>query len=133
MLSIDANRCVEFRVPTSTHHSTYYRADEVQLNDEELRQMAMRTHETFTHALTERASVNDVSLEQASIVASISMNKTTKSDQRQDGTLSDSVLSNQMDPNKKRRPSTSKKALVVLGLSKKANSTSNLGHGKSTR
>lgn len=56
---------------------------------------------------------------------------TNKADTRTDGTLSDSVLSNQPESNKKRRPSMSSKALVILGLSKKTNSTSNLGHGKS--
>lgn len=51
-----------------------------------------------------------------------------------DGTLSDSALSNPNNPpetagNKKRRPSMAK-ALVILGLSKKSNSASNLTLGK---
>ena len=55
-----------------------------------------------------------------------------------DGTLSDSALTNPMSEggpgapigaNKKRRPSMAK-ALVILGLSKKSNSASNLTYGK---
>jgi hypothetical protein len=55
--------------------------------------------------------------------------------EKNDGTLSDSALSNPMtsmiseNANKKRRPSMAK-ALVILGLSKKSNSASNLAYGK---
>lgn len=66
------------------------------------------------------------------------MNKINKlGDKNNDGTQSDSALSNpngmQIPPegigNKKRRPSMAK-ALVILGLSKKSNSATNLTLGK---
>ena len=103
--------------------------------------MAMRTHDTFTHPqATNNATskpvtttTNTTSPLPSTTVAtttSTTETKTTKSDQRQDGTLSDSGLSSQPESNKKRRPSMSSKALVILGLSKKANSASNLGISK---
>ena len=46
-----------------------------------------------------------------------------------DGALSDSATIPETTNNKKRRPSMAK-ALVILGLSKKSNSASNLAHGK---
>ena len=58
--------------------------------------------------------------------------------EKTDGTMSDSALSgpvsttatpNENPANKKRRPSMAK-ALVILGLSKKSNSASNLAYGK---
>lgn len=59
----------------------------------------------------------------------------TATAEKTDGTLSDSALTNQISSvpetggNKKRRPSMAK-ALVILGLSKKSNSASNLAYGK---
>jgi regulating synaptic membrane exocytosis protein 2 len=114
-------------------HHHFHREGEVQLNEEELRQMAMRTHDTITHPLP---TAKTESITQPSSSSSIPVEKTTnpsgtaKVDPRNDGTLSDSVLSTQPESNKKRRPSMSSKALVILGLSKKTNSTSNLGYGK---
>lgn len=106
----------------------FQRPDEVQLNEEEIRQMAMRTHDTMTHVPTTKTDTSVVPTPVAT--SNIPSNK---SDPKNDGTLSDSVLSNQTESNKKRRPSMSSKALVILGLSKKTNSASNLGHGKLTR
>lgn len=51
---------------------------------------------------------------------------------KKDGTLSDSALTNPLNPaidNKKRRPSVAK-ALVILGLSKKSSSACNLSYSK---
>ena len=83
--------------------------------------MAMRTHET---SIPTRAT-NGNNLVQSTVV----QEKVVQRDQRQDGTLSDSVLSNPAESIKKRRPSMSSKALVILGLSKKANSASSIGLG----
>ena len=103
----------------------------------------MRTHDTFTHpqatasstpkatSTTSSTTSNPNSSQpSATPVTATPEPKANKADQRQDGTLSDSVLSSQPDSNKKRRPSMSSKALVILGLSKKANSASNLGISK---
>ena len=95
--------------------------------------MAMRTHETSTNhpaaaaAAANKPHVNPQIPSAPSTAAAAST--TSKLDTRTDGTLSDSVLSTQTDTGKKRRPSMSSKALVILGLSKKTNSASNLGHG----
>jgi hypothetical protein len=62
-------------------------------------------------------------------------NPTNPYSDKTDGTLSDSALTNPVSTvpentnNKKRRPSMAK-ALVILGLSKKSNSASNLAYGK---
>ena len=117
----------------------FYPNDEVQLNEEELRQMAMRTHDTSTNPATAtNTSTGQTTAVAASALATtttanVSNTKTGKGEQRNDGTLSDSALSTQSESNKKRQPSMSSKALVILGLSKKANSSSNLGGGKSIR
>lgn len=121
-------------------HHNYHRNDEVQLNEEELRQMAMRTHDTIVHpspsTKSDAITTAAVATHQTIPTTNKSMNLsttttgTTKVDPRNDGTVSDSVLSNQTESNKKRRPSMSSKALVILGLSKKTNSASNLGYGK---
>jgi len=114
-------------------HHHFHRNDEVKLNDEELRQMAMRTHDTVVHPLP---TVKTESTTHQSSSTTTPVDKVTnpsgqaKVDPRNDGALSDSVLSSQPESNKKRRPSMSSKALVILGLSKKTNSTSNLGYGK---
>jgi len=116
-------------------HHHFHRNDEVQLNEEELRQMAMRSHDTTT-TNPQPTTVTNTKKEPNIPTPSIPIDKVTnttgatKVDSRNDGTLSDSVLSAQPESNKKRRPSMSSKALVILGLSKKTNSTSNLGYGK---
>lgn len=122
-------------------HHHFHRNDEVQLNEEELRQMAMRTHDTVTThpqavaaaaATTMATSKTELNTPTPSTPTDklINTTGTVKVDPRNDGTLSDSVLSTQPESNKKRRPSMSSKALVILGLSKKTNSASNLGFGK---
>ncbi len=98
---------------------------EIQLNDEELRQMEMRSYETTLPSNTAKPS--DPKTTSASLV---STEKTNKPEQRNDGTVSDSGLSSHGDVNRKKRPSIHSKAFVILGLSKKANSASNLGYGK---
>ncbi|CAF0942842.1 unnamed protein product [Rotaria sp. Silwood1] len=124
------------------HQHNFHRNEVVQLNEEELRQMAMRTHDTITttqttpSTITTTANTKNDPNTQISTSSSTPIDKrintsvTNKSDLRNDGTLSDSVLSTQPESNKKRRPSMSSKALVILGLSKKTNSASNLGYGK---
>jgi hypothetical protein len=119
------------------HHHFQRGGGEVQLNEEELRQMAMRTHDTITHLLPTAKTVSIIQPSTASTTTTTPAEKATnpsgtssKVDPRNDGTLSDSVLSSQPESNKKRRPSMSSKALVILGLSKKTNSASNLGLGK---
>ena len=72
-----------------------------------------------------------------SATTSNKLNQITKlnpSQEKNDGTMSDSALTNPMSSlpetaNKKRRPSMAK-ALVILGLSKKSNSASNLTNNK---
>ncbi|CAF4144395.1 unnamed protein product, partial [Rotaria magnacalcarata] len=122
------------------HHQNHLQRDEVvQLNEEELRQMAMRTHDTITTTQTPQTTTSTTTKNHPNTQTSISntMDKlintaapNNKSDIRNDGTLSDSILSTQPESSKKRRPSMSSKALVILGLSKKTNSASNLGYGK---
>ncbi|UJR09234.1 hypothetical protein I4U23_013480 [Adineta vaga] len=131
--------------PRLHEHHHFHRDDEVQLNEEELRQIAMSTHDTVRHPppsatapTTTAATAAMVTGKNDTITSSITPGDklintavTTKTDPRNDGTLSDSVLTSQPgESNKKRRPSMSSKALVILGLSKKTNSTSNLGYGK---
>ncbi|CAF1657069.1 unnamed protein product, partial [Adineta ricciae] len=125
-------------------HHHFHRDDEVQLNEEELRQIAMSTHDTVrqpppsTTASTAAAAAAITAAKPDMTASStpfsdklINSAAMSKTDPRNDGTLSDSVLSSQPgESNKKRRPSMSSKALVILGLSKKTNSTSNLGCGK---
>ena len=115
-------------------HHHYQRNDEVQLNEEELRQMAMRTHDTIVHPPAVALSTkSEIITSQPTTTTNKLINSSAvppKVDPRNDGTVSDSVLSNQAESNKKRRPSMSSKALVILGLSKKTNSASNLGYGK---
>jgi hypothetical protein len=128
----------------SQHH---FQRDEVQLNEEELRQMAMRTHDTTpanvqptptpTVTANTQKTVPPPTAAAAAAAAPpsdklINTAATSKSDSRNDGTLSDSVLTTPPESNKKRRPSMSSKALVILGLSKKTNSATNLGYGKYT-
>ena len=92
----------------------------------------MRTHDTFTNTNADRSIIAETIPDSAAPVAPLPGTKTNKPDQRQDGALSDSILSSNADSSKKRRPSMSSKALVILGLSKKANSASNLGLGTFT-
>ncbi len=99
--------------------------DQIQLNEEELRQMEMRPYDTTINPIpTNKKTINQTDLKQSAIVSNEKLN------QRNDGTLSDSGLSTQSEPNSKRRPSKQSKAFVILGLSKKANSSSSLGYGK---
>ncbi len=92
--------------------------------------MAMRTHETSTNSNTNNPTINhvDTRIDSSSTVSST---KTNKPDQRNDGTVSDSALSTQTESSRKKDASMSSKALVILGLSKKGNSSSNPGLGKS--
>lgn len=92
----------------------------------------MRTHDTFTTTNADRSIIAETIPDSPAPVVPLPGTKTSKPDQRQDGTLSDSILSSNADSSKKRRPSMSSKALVILGLSKKANSASNLGLGTLT-
>lgn len=135
MLSIQSERPRAARKQGRVLHGHYHlhRNDEVQLNEEELRQMAMRSHDTVVTPPTTNEKPNVAAAAAAASSTATSMPPTPplKTDPRNDGTLSDSVLSTQPESGKKRRPSMSSKALVILGLSKKTNSTSNLGYGKS--
>ena len=123
---ISRSSCSSIHRPVLDYHP-FARETELHLNDEELRQMATRTHETSTSSAQARQETT------AKIVPSATPDKisnadgTKKLDQRTDGTQSDSALSAPTELNKKRRPSMSSKALVILGLSKNANSASNLG------
>jgi len=94
----------------------------------------MRTHDTIIHPQTTATITKPDPNTQISSTpidkVPTNITGTTKVDSRNDGTLSDSVLSSQPESGKKRRPSMSSKALVILGLSKKTNSASNLGYGK---
>jgi hypothetical protein len=100
--------------------------------------MAMRTHDTITPSVqptpapVPTPTTNTQARPSTAAPAEKLINSaaTSKSDPRNDGTLSDSVLST--ESTKKRRPSMSSKALVILGLSKKTNSASNLGYGNYT-
>ena len=83
-----------------------------------MKQILLQQHSN--HTLTQLTKITSP----APVIAN---DKITKPDQRNDGTLSDSGLSTQSESNKKRRPSMSSKAFVILGLSKKTNSSSNLG------
>ncbi|CAF1114513.1 unnamed protein product [Rotaria magnacalcarata] len=101
--------------------------EEVQLREEELRQLAMSTYETRTNLdTTNKATIikTNTVVPPSAIVPD---EKTVRIDQRNDGTVSDSALSSQSELIKKQRPSMSSKAFVILGLSKKANSSSSLG------
>lgn len=118
------------------------------MNDEEIRQLAMQTYETaktsITTATTTTTTTTTVNTTTANTNTVTSTNnqptvttsnttippsteKTVKTEQRNDGAVSDSALSSQSDHVRKRRPSMSSKAFVILGLSKKANSSSSLG------
>jgi hypothetical protein len=116
--------------PRSSDH--FHQNIEVTLNDEELRQMAMRSHETSTNSNPINPIIPDTTpkIPLPATPPIIPNDKITKVDLRNDGTVSDSGLSIQSEPGKKRRPSVSSKAFVILGLSKKANSSSGLGIGK---
>jgi hypothetical protein len=92
--------------------------NEIQLNEKELRQMEMRPYDT---TIISNSNTNQTDTTIPSII---------KPEQRNDGTVSDSILSSQPESNRKRRSSKQSKAFVILGLSKKANSSSNLGYGK---
>lgn len=125
--------------PRLHEHHHFHRDDEVQLNEEELRQIAMSTHDTVRQPPPSTTTTTTAAAAKPDATASstpssdklINSAALSKTDPRNDGTLSDSVLSSQPgDSNKKRRPSMSSKALVILGLSKKTNSTSNLGYGR---
>ena len=120
---------------TRLNDHRFNRNDEVQFNEEELRQMAMRTHDTTTNVqsapvVTKKEPNTQVVPSTTPADKATNATATNKTDPRNDGTLSDSVLTTQPESNKKRRPSMSSKALVILGLSKKTNSASNLGYGK---
>ncbi|CAM4895992.1 unnamed protein product [Rotaria socialis] len=108
----------------------FHRTDEVQLREEELRQLAMSTYETRTTLdTTNKATIikTNTVVPPTTIVPD---EKTVKIDQHNDGTVSDSALSSPSELIKKQRPSMSSKAFVILGLSKKANSSSSLGSNK---
>lgn len=95
----------------------------------------MRSHETTNYSTQLPITKTDTSVFPSVTTASTTTVTpgsipTSKLDVKNDGTLSDSVLTNQPESSKKRRPSMSSKALVILGLSKKTNSTSSLGQGK---
>ncbi len=113
----------------STDH--FVHSNEIQLNEEELRQIEMRTYDTTINSNTINNNNNNQTDTKISSSSIIPNEKIHKPDQHNDGTLSDSVLTSQPESNKKRRPSKQSKAFVILGLSKKANSSSNLGYGKS--
>ncbi len=102
--------------------------NEIQLNEEELRQMEMRTYDTTINTTTNNNNQTETKIPSSSIITNEKINKP---EPRTDGTVSDSVLSSQSESNRKRKPSVQSKAFVILGLSKKANSSSNLGYGKS--
>ena len=88
----------------------------------------MRTHDTIANTQT---TTKDLNIQTSTPADKISHTTVTnKANIRSDGTVSDSILSTQLESDKKRRPSMSSKALVILGLSKKTNSASNLGYGK---
>lgn len=103
--------------------------DQVHLNDGELRQMEMRSYETTAHSqpnITNRVASQETQ-SKTSHSSAISIDKVNT---RTDGAVSDSALSTQSEPNIKRRISKQSKAFVILGLSKKANSSASLGGGK---
>lgn len=103
--------------------------NEIQLNEEELRQIEMRSYDTTINSPINNTQTNTT----VTSLPIVPNEKLIKTDQRNDGTVSDSVLSSSSDTTKKRRPSKQSKAFVILGLSKKANSASNFGSGKSFR
>jgi hypothetical protein len=120
----------------STHTRSidnFVHSNEIQLNEEELRQMEMRTYDTTINTTTATTTTNNNNqTDTKTPPSSITTNeKINKPEQRTDGTVSDSVLSSQPESNRKRKPSVQSKAFVILGLSKKANSSANLGYGKS--
>ncbi len=84
--------------------------------------MEMRSYDTIP------AAIKKPPIEPESKPSPVISNE--KINQRNDGTQSDSGLSTQSEPNSKRRTSKQSKAFVILGLSKKANSSANLGHGR---
>lgn len=87
--------------------------------------MEMRTYETVTNSTTNNNN-KPIVPPTTTVLPIVSTEKITKTD----GTVSDSGVSSLIDTNKKRRPSKQSKAFVILGLSKKANSSSSLGLGK---
>jgi hypothetical protein len=91
--------------------------------------MEMRTYDTTINSNQTTTTTKPIETKTSS-PSTISTVKISKPDQRNDGTLSDSVLSSSTETTKKRRPSIQSKAFVILGLSKKANSSSNPGFGK---
>ena len=108
--------------------------DSVQLSEDEVRQIKMPTTDTSTNSnanTNDKPIVNETNKDIMTVTA-VSNEKTTKVDQNNDGTLSDSILTGNPEGNKKRRASMSSKALVILGLSKKTNSSSSLGFYKYT-
>lgn len=110
-------------------------SNEVQLNEEELRQMEMRPYETVRPPPVLQATpVPTVPLpvetEVKPITSTGPSDKLSKIEQRTDGTVSDSGLSSQTDSSRKRTVSKQSKAFVILGLSKKANSSSSVGINK---
>ena len=104
--------------------NTLDQKDEIKLNEKELEQMEMRPYDTTT------TLINTAIDPKTSISPPISPDKITKIAQRTDGTVSDSGLSTQMESNRKRIASKQSKAFVILGLSKKANSSNNVGLNK---
>lgn len=103
--------------------------DQVQLNEGELRQMEMRSYDTTIHSHPSTIPKNPTT-ETESKPPLTSVVSVDKVNPRTDGTISDSALSTQSEPGIKRRVSKQSKAFVILGLSKKANSSANLGGGK---
>ncbi|CAF3784330.1 unnamed protein product [Rotaria sordida] len=106
----------------------FHHDDENKLNEEELRQMAMRTYDTLTNPSNtdDKTTINEIDIKPISLPI-VSNTKTVKFEQKNDGSVSDSILSSQTESSKKRRPSMSSKAFVILGLSRKANSSTNIG------
>lgn len=91
--------------------------------------MEMRSYETTMHShpnITSKVPSHEME-SKPSLSSVISIDKVNS---RTDGAVSDSALSTQSEPNIKRRVSKQSKAFVILGLSKKANSSANLGGGK---
>ena len=103
--------------------NTLDQKNEIKLNEKELEQMEMRPYDTTT-------LINTAIDPKTSISPPISPDKITKIAQHTDGTVSDSGLSTQMESNRKRITTKQSKAFVILGLSKKANSSNNVGINK---
>ena len=84
--------------------------------------MAMSAFDISLNACANNQILNEKSTEIAPITTVLN-EKMSKSNEHNGGTLSDSILSTQFEPYRKRRLSMSSKALVILELSKKVNSS----------